>query len=43
MGGGGVIIELKEVLDVGVKVEFKFFLDVEVVVIFCFGEVIICE
>ncbi|MEC8787570.1 MAG: PilZ domain-containing protein, partial [Pseudomonadota bacterium] len=43
LGGGGVIIESKEALDVGTKAELKLFLDAEAAAIFCFGEVITCE
>ncbi|MDW5285830.1 PilZ domain-containing protein [Alteromonas macleodii] len=43
LGGGGVVIESKEALDVGAKAELKLFLDAEAAAIFCFGEVITCE
>ena len=43
LGGGGVIIESKDSLDVGTKAELKLFLDAEAAAIFCFGEVITCE
>lgn len=43
LGGGGVIIESKEAIDVGTKAELKLFLDAEAAAIFCYGEVITCE
>ena len=43
LGGGGVIIESKEAMDVGTKAELKLFLDAEAAAIFCYGEVITCE
>ncbi|WP_419227560.1 PilZ domain-containing protein [Alteromonas sp. OM2203] len=43
LGGGGVIIDSKEALDVGTKAELKLFLDAEAAAIFCYGEVITCE
>lgn len=43
LGGGGVIIESKEGMDVGTKAELKLFLDAEAAAIFCYGEVITCE
>ena len=43
LGGGGVIIESPEALDIGTKAELKLFLDAEAAAIFCFGEVITCE
>lgn len=42
-GGGGVVIKSVILFELGSFVEIKLFLDFEVVVIFCFGEVIICE
>jgi len=43
LGGGGVIIDSKEAMDVGTKAELKLFLDAEAAAIFCYGEVITCE
>ena len=43
LGGGGVIIESSDALDVGTEAELKLFLDAEAAAIFCFGEVITCE
>lgn len=43
LGGGGVIIESNDPLEVGTKAELKLFLDAEAAAIFCFGEVITCE
>lgn len=43
LGGGGVIIDSKEAMDVGIKAELKLFLDAEAAAIFCYGEVITCE
>ena len=43
LGGGGVIIESKEAMEVGTKAELKLFLDAEAAAIFCYGEVITCE
>jgi hypothetical protein len=43
LGGGGVIIESSDPLEVGTHAELKLFLDAEAAAIFCFGEVITCE
>ena len=43
LGGGGVIIDSKEAMDVGTIAELKLFLDAEAAAIFCYGEVITCE
>ena len=43
LGGGGVIIESSDPLEVGTRAELKLFLDAEAAAIFCFGEVITCE
>ncbi len=43
LGGGGVIIESKDKLEVGTQAELKLFLDAEAAAIFCYGEVITCE
>lgn len=43
LGGGGVIIESSDALNVGTRAELKLFLDAEAAAIFCFGEVITCE
>ncbi|TKB04179.1 PilZ domain-containing protein [Alteromonas portus] len=43
LGGGGVIIESNDPLEVGTRAELKLFLDAEAAAIFCFGEVITCE
>ncbi len=43
LGGGGVIIESKEALEIGTNAELKLFLDAEAAAIFCYGEVIACE
>ncbi len=43
LGGGGVIIESSDPLEVGKHAELKLFLDAEAAAIFCFGEVITCE
>jgi len=43
LGGGGVIIESKEALEIGTNAELKLFLDAEAAAIFCYGEVITCE
>ena len=43
LGGGGVIIESKDKLEIGTQAELKLFLDAEAAAIFCYGEVITCE
>ena len=42
-GGGGVVIESDNPLEVGSHAELKLFLNEEAAAIFCFGEVITCE
>lgn len=43
LGGGGVIIDAPNAVEVGANAELKLFLDAEAAAIFCFGEVISCE
>ncbi|MEW9798630.1 PilZ domain-containing protein [Alteromonas sp. CYL-A6] len=42
-GGGGLIIQSTDAMDVGSMAEIRIFLDTEAAAIFCFGEVIACE